>query len=234
MARAVLPALEPMDYFDFDALDDVARLAPPGPALAFDTAIGARAVDPDADVLALVDRGDAPGALRRLMQRHGGAIYRFCREATHDAALADDLVQQIFIAAHRDLARFRRQSTLRTWIFAIARHRILDAVKARRRARARLERATPTELSDPRPSPPEILDQVQLQGALIACLRELDGDLRTALLLRFQQGFSYEEMAVVCGEKAGTLHARVTRALPALRACIERRLRRDVRGRRAI
>jgi RNA polymerase sigma-70 factor (ECF subfamily) len=223
-----------MDYFDFDSLDNVARPAAPRPALAFDPAIGARAVDPDADVLALVERGDAQGALRRLMKRHGGAIYRFCREATHDAALADDVLQQIFIEVHRDIARFRGRSTLRTWIFGIARHRVLDAAKARRRAQARLERAAPTELTDLRPSPPDVLDQVQLQGALIACLRELDDSLRTALLLRFQQGFSYEEMAVVCGEKAGTLHARVARALPALRVCIERRLGRHGRDPGAI
>jgi RNA polymerase sigma-70 factor, ECF subfamily len=232
LARTVLPAFEAMDYFELDSLDDVACPAPPRPAaarpgLAFDAALRARAVDPDADVLALVDRGDAQGALRRLMQRHGGALYRFCRGATHDAALADDVLQQIFIEVHRDLAGFRRQSTLRTWIFVIARHRVLDAAKSRRRARAWLERAPPAELADPRPSPPEILDEAQLQAALIACLGELDGDLRTALLLRFQQGFSYEEMAAVCGEKAGTLHARVTRALPALRARIEHRLGRD-------
>jgi RNA polymerase sigma factor (sigma-70 family) len=216
----------------FDAFDDVPRPAARSSTPAFDAA--ARRSDPDADVLALVDRGDAQGALRRLMRRHGGAIYRFCREALHDAALADDVHQQIFIAADRDMARFRRRSTLRAWIFGIARHRVLDAAKARHRARVRHAPVVPTELPDPRPSPPEVLDQIRLHGALIACLRELDDDLRTALLLRFQQGFTYEEMAVMCGEQAGTLHARVIRALPVLRARIERRLGRDVRGDRGI
>jgi RNA polymerase sigma factor (sigma-70 family) len=94
-----------------------------------------------------------------------------------------------------------------------------------RAARSTAERLTRrAELPDPAPSPPDVLDQAQLQRALVACLRELDDKLRTVLLLRFQQGFSYEEMAVVCGEKAGTLHARVARALPDLRVRIEHRL----------
>jgi DNA-directed RNA polymerase specialized sigma24 family protein len=46
---------------------------------------------------------------------------------------------------------------------------------------------------------------------------------RTAVLLHYQQGFTFEEMAVICGEKPGTLQARVARALKALRACVEAR-----------
>jgi DNA-directed RNA polymerase specialized sigma24 family protein len=45
--------------------------------------------------------------------------------------------------------------------------------------------------------------------------------MRTAVLLRYQQGFTFAEMARICGEKPGTLQARVARALPLLRAWIE-------------
>ena len=44
----------------------------------------------------------------------------------------------------------------------------------------------------------------------------------TAVVLRYQHGFTFEEMAVICNEKPGTLQARVSRALPLLRACVER------------
>lgn len=168
--------------------------------------------------------------LAALMQRHGVAVHRFCCEALHDAALADDVRQLIFVAAFEDLHRFRRASTLRAWLFGIARHRVLDAAKARRRAHARIEEADPTELADLGPAPSAQLHDAQLTEALVACLRELDDDVRAALLLRYQQGFSFEEMALVCGEKAGTLHARVARALPLLRARIERRLGRARRA----
>jgi RNA polymerase sigma-70 factor (ECF subfamily) len=184
----------------------------------------ARRVDPDRDVLALVAAGDVPAALRHLMRRHGTAVYRYCCEALRATALADDVHQQVFIEALRDLPKFRGRSTVRTWLFAIARNRVLDAAKTRKRARAHLEEADPLEVPDPRPAPDQTLDDARLCAALVASLADLGEDARTAVLLRYQQGFSFEEMAEICGEKAGTLHARVARAMPLLRAGIQARL----------
>ena len=70
----------------------------------------------------------------------------------------------------------------------------------------------------------DAIDDRRLHEALVASLAELDEHVRTAVLLRYQQGFTFEEMAEVCGEKAGTLHARVTRAIQLLRAGIEAHL----------
>ena len=159
------------------------------------------------------------------MQRHGTAVYRYCREALRDAALADDVQQQVFIAAFRDLPRFHRRSTLRTWLFAIARNRVLDAAKSRRRAQSHIDGdgEDATSVPDPGPSPGESLDDARLRDALLACLDLLKPKVLSALLLRFQQGFTFEDMAAICREKPGTLQAQVTRALPALRTCIESR-----------
>lgn len=179
--------------------------------------------DPDSDVVGLVANGDMTGALRLLMARHGTTVYRYCREALRDATLADDVQQQVFIAAFRDLPGFSQRASVRTWLFAIARHRVLDAVKARRRAGSHIEEDDAMDVPDPRPSAGESIDDVRLGQALVDCLRKLREKVRIALLLRFQQGFSFEDMAVVCQEKPGTLQAQVTRALPILRACIELR-----------
>jgi len=180
-------------------------------------------MDPDSDLLGLVASGDMTTALRLLMQRHGAPVYRYCREALRDAALADDVHQQVFIEAYRDLPAFKRRSSVRTWVFAIARHRVLDAAKSRRRAESHLHDDDATGVADPRPSPGESIDDARLREALIACLDTLREQVRTALLLRFQQGFTFEDMAEVCREKPGTLQAKVTRALPVLRTCIESR-----------
>jgi RNA polymerase sigma-70 factor (ECF subfamily) len=185
--------------------------------------IGGRPPDPDSDVIGLVANGDMTGALRRLMQRHGTAVFRYCREALRDKALAEDVHQQVFIAAFRDLPRFSGRSTVRTWLYAIARHRVLDAVKSRRRAQSHVDGDDATHIPDPRSTPGERLDDARLHEALIGCLQKLPPHVLTALLLRFQQGFTFEEMADVCHEKPGTLQAQVTRALPGLRTCIETR-----------
>jgi RNA polymerase sigma factor (sigma-70 family) len=181
--------------------------------------------DPDSDVLDLVARRDMTGALRQLMERHGRAVYRYCRQGLHDGTLADDVHQQVFLQAHRDLARFSRRSTVKTWLFAIARYRVLDAVKSRRRAQAHIESDDATAVPDLQPSAGERIDEVRLHEALALCFERQPDHVRMALLLRYQQGFTFEDMAEVCGEKPGTLQAQVSRALPMLRECIERRTR---------
>ena len=178
-------------------------------------------VDPDADVLACVDRGDMTAAIQLLMTRYGNEVYRYCREELRDATLADDVHQQVFIQAHRDLRRFERRSAIRNWMFRIAHNRVLDAAKSRRRALGRIECTEPTDAPDLAASAGERIDDERLRRALATCLEQLGDHVRAALLLRFQQGFSYEEMAAICNEKAGTLQARVVRALPLLRSCIE-------------
>jgi RNA polymerase sigma-70 factor, ECF subfamily len=175
----------------------------------------------DSDVMGLVAHGDMTAALGRLMQRHGAAVYRYCREALRDPALADDVQQQVFIAAYRDLPGFHRRSSLRTWLLGIARHRVLDAVKARRRGEAYIGEGDATLVADSVPAPGERIDDVRLMQALVKCLEQLRQPVRAALLLRFQQGMTFEDMSRVCDEKPGTLQATVTRALPRLRECIE-------------
>ncbi len=185
------------------------------------------AEDPDEDILQLAAAGEREAAMRLLMKRHGEPLYRYLSLELRGRGNVDDVHQRVFIEADRDLHRFARRSTLRTWLYGIAFHRVLDAVKSARRA----ERTEPLDNLDvpvDEPAIDERLDDARLQEALRACLDELGEHVRHAVLLRFQQGFSYEDMARVCAEKAGTLQARVARAMPVLRACIERRTHRKV------
>src|ERR1041384_5741983 len=153
-----------------DVRDPSADVRDPSADVRDPSLIAGRGADPDSDVLDLVANRDMTGALRRLMQRHGTAVYRYCREALRDAALAEDVHQQVFIAAFRDLPKFHGRSTLRTWLFAIARHRSLDAAKSRRRARSHVDTDDATGIPDPGPSPGESLDDARLIGALIECM----------------------------------------------------------------
>jgi RNA polymerase sigma-70 factor, ECF subfamily len=177
----------------------------------------------DGDVLALIDEGDLEMALQRLMQRHGVAMYRYCCTALDCESLADDVLQQVFIEAFRDLRSFSGRSTLRAWLFGITRHRVLDQKRVTKRSMQRQRQLKGDGAADPRPLAAEQIDDEQLRQALLGCVSELGEHVRNALLLRFQQGFSFEEMAEISNEKAGTLQARVARALPVLRECIEER-----------
>lgn len=186
------------------------------------TLSASRSPECDDKVVELVRAGDVRTALERLMQRHSTAILRYCRRALSDSALADDILQQVFMQAFRDLPNFAHRSSLRTWLLGIARHRVLDAVKRRRRMQSRVESSGPIDLPDPQPSAIELLENARLQASLIACIAELEEPVRTCMLLRYQRGLSYEEISVICGDRPGTLQARVVRALRRLRGLARR------------
>lgn len=178
----------------------------------------------EAEVLALLAAEQRERALRVLMTHHGEAVARYLRAALLDGAAVEDVLQQVFIEVHRDLHRYGGRSSMKAWLFGIARHRALDHNRSARKGAAR-RREMPASLADPRPLAGERLDRARLEQALEACLEQLGEHVRAAVLLRYQQGFSFEDMAQICSEKAGTLQARVARSLPVLRECISERIK---------
>jgi Sigma-70 region 2 len=91
------------------------------------------AFDPDREILRLCANGEMNAAAHWLTHRYRKAIYHYCCRELRDAALAEDVCQHIFIVAYRDLGRFERRSTVWTWLFAITRHHVVNAAKARTR-----------------------------------------------------------------------------------------------------
>ena len=178
--------------------------------------------DPERAALAALDRGSSDDALALLMREYGTAIYRYCRQMMADDDLAQEVQQMTFVQAHQGLARFARRSSLRSWLFGIARHRCLDHLKMHRR---RYKRFGPIEeasdLPEPGGSAEDRLSERSVARVLESCLRGLAPHVRTAVLLRFQQGLSYPEIARLSNEKAPALQVRVARALPLLRRCLE-------------
>ncbi len=178
--------------------------------------------DPEEEALAALDRHDWNAALTTLMTAYGTQIYRHCRHVLADDTAADELHQLVFVEAYRDLPRFERRSRLRTWLYGIARHRCLDALRVRRRDASRFETgATVTERVDDGPDGAAHVEAQALRAALAASLATLPPESRVAVLLRFEEGLSYEEMSTICDERPATLQARVARALPVMRRWLE-------------
>lgn len=172
---------------------------------------------------ALPEGRDREAVLTRLMTDHGEAVYALCVRILRDRTLAEDVLQQTFIEAHRDLDRFQGRSSVRTWLLGIASHRCQDAIKSLRRRQRRFETddSAMATAADPTADPVSPIERARIQRALEDCLSELSSETRSAVLLRFQSGMSYEHMAEVVGDKADTVRARVCRALPLLRRCLE-------------
>lgn len=169
----------------------------------------------------LLSRGDRRGAVSLLMDLHGDAVFGFCIRALRDRTLAEDILQQVFLEAYRDIDRFRGQSSLRTWLLRIASHRCHDAIRARNRRDRIVDPHEEVEGPDPATPIAQRLERSELVAALEDCLTGLSDEVRMTVLLRFQSELTYDEMASAIGVRSDALQARVARALPALRRCLE-------------
>ena len=169
-----------------------------------------------------LSRGDRKQALALLMGWYGKTLYSYCRHMLGDAALAEDVLQTTFVQAYSDFGRYRGQSSLRNWLQGIARHRCLDMLKMVRRENKHLERPeTPVDAEAEGPSVEEQLHVGAIGKHLAPCLDRLNAEVREAILLRFMEQMSYEEMAKLTGQRAATLQMRVSRAMSGLKQCLE-------------
>ncbi|HET9620482.1 MAG TPA: sigma-70 family RNA polymerase sigma factor [Kofleriaceae bacterium] len=168
-----------------------------------------------------------------LMKQHGQKIFRYAVAMVSDRALAEDIRQQTFADAHRDLAQVVDVAALPRWLYGIAHHRCLDALASRRRWYQRYKNEFPADDEPPgdRPSDDALvaLDQAQWASLLRRCVDQLKPRSRAAVLLRYGQGLRYDDVAVIAKERGATVQRRVARALPVLRRCLERKSRGGVR-----
>ena len=182
---------------------------------------GAGAAEPEA-VLRALEAGDHRTALDLLSQAHGREIYRYCRMMLGDPERAQDALQTTFVQAYEGLSRFRRGSSPRTWLYSIARHRCLDLLRSSRRWERRATGLDGISETAASPGGPEqALLEKEARRALQDCLSRLAAPARDAVVQRHIEGLSYDEMAEVSRELAGTLRVRVARALPLLRRCLQ-------------
>jgi RNA polymerase sigma factor (sigma-70 family) len=179
--------------------------------------------NPEAAVHEALARHDYKRALTLLMGLYENEIFNYCRHQVGNDADADEVSQTTFAQAFLDFRSYERRSPLRQWLFGIARHRCLDMVKARKRMNKHVEhRETMPDVESNEPSAEERLHFASIGKQQLAhCLQALDEEVREAILLRFMEGMSYEEMAQITKERAATLQMRVARAMTGLRKCLE-------------
>lgn len=130
-----------------------------------------------------------------------------------DAAAAEDVVQEAFLRAHRNLAGFRQEAQLSTWF-----HRIV-VNEARRHLRWRWVRERvagemPAQLRDPRASAES---DPQLRERVSAAIRKLPRGQREAFVLVYLEDMTIAEAAAVSGRAIGTIKSHLHRATRALR-----------------
>ena len=146
-------------------------------------------------------------AVDALFRREWPRAYRAAYLVVHDAAAAEDIAQEAFLAAIRALDRFDRRRPFGPWLHRIAVNRAID--HARSRALRREVDAAAAEPEAPQPDAP-------LSAELIAALAELSPESRAIVAMRYLLDLTPGEIAAALGLPRGTVNSRMRRALDRL------------------
>jgi RNA polymerase sigma-70 factor (ECF subfamily) len=160
--------------------------------------------------------GGSQPAFEQIVRRYQRPVLSLLVRLTGDRALAEDLAQETFVKAFRNLAAFDVTRRLSTWILRIAHNTGIDAMR-RRRIRAvsldtgpRPDDRTPAEPAAP--LTPDPVERAALQRALEAALATLRPDQREAVALRYEEGLSFDEIGQVLRIPEVTARSHVHRA----------------------
>jgi RNA polymerase sigma factor (sigma-70 family) len=168
----------------------------------------------DEALVALVARAD-DGALAELYDRFGHVAYGLALKVVRDPDLAEDAVQEAFLAVWRSSGRFvAERAKASTWILTLVHRRAVDVVR-----REQPRRTEPLETA-PQPSANLTEDEawLRLQRARVQdALRRLPDQQREAIELAYYGGFTQSELADRLGEPLGTIKSRMFSGLARLR-----------------
>ena len=176
---------------------------------------------PGATMAALVDaaqRGDRE-SFGQIYDHFQLPVYRYALARLRSPSDAEDVVAETFVAAFRNIGRFRWQGVpFEAWLFRIARSKIADVQRGRRRHadRADIDAVDPALL----PHAPDAASEVvrgDEANRLLAAMRTLSRDHQEVLALRFFAGLSLQETADTLGRSANAVKQLQFRAMTALR-----------------
>ena len=176
--------------------------------------------DADRAVLARVADGELD-ALQDLYDRYRTMAYSIALRITADASLAEDVVQDAFLGAWRNAARYvQGRGSVKTWLLSIVHHRAIDAVRRRRPT---------TELPDREDAPPPTLTLPDIwqevagnldRAAIAKALATLSDVQREAIELAYFGGLTQVEIADRTGAPLGTVKSRIRLGLLSMREAL--------------
>jgi RNA polymerase sigma-70 factor, ECF subfamily len=155
-------------------------------------------------------RGDAD-AFAALHHRYLTPLYRYLYRRLGNEKDAEDLTSQVFTEVLEGLAVYRERGRFASWLFTIARRRLVDLYRER----------VPVELDDPPDGMPGlqvVLEQDETYSHLADLLAQLSEEQQEILRLRFAAGLDFAEIATILGRNTGAVKMNLYRTLVWLRA----------------
>ena len=173
----------------------------------------------DEAAVAEARRGN-PDGFRVLVERHSRAVYRLTYRMTGNEHDAEDLVQETFLRAAKQIHRFDGRAAFGTWLHRIAANCSLDHIRSRKGNVEAVDDPL-AHLAHGGPSPERLAQSVEITGLLIPALDELTDMERAAFILRHYEGLPILEISRVLGVETGAAKHSVFRAVQKLRRALE-------------
>lgn len=162
--------------------------------------------------------GGSPGAVEELFRRHWRQTHRAAYLVVHDAAAAEDIAQEAFLAAIAALKRFDRRRPFAPWLHRIAVNRAIDWSRARDARREVGEVAE--SLAAARAGGEET---VEVRDEVLTALASLAAEQRAVLILRYLLEYTPGEIAAMLDLPRGTVNSRLRRGLDQLAGSLDGR-----------
>jgi RNA polymerase sigma-70 factor (ECF subfamily) len=172
----------------------------------------------DAQLIERIRSDDTGEAVRALYRAYAPELFGFALNALGERGAAEELVQEVFTRAWRHAGTYdASRGSVRTWLYQIARHAIIDM---RRRAAVRPALAR-HEGADPEAPGGQTIEQAMLGWQVATALERLTPEHRQMIRLAHFQGMTMREIAERCSLPVGTVKSRTWYALRSLRLVLE-------------
>jgi RNA polymerase sigma-70 factor, ECF subfamily len=168
-------------------------------------------------------------AFRELFEAHKDRVWTVALRFTGDESAARDVTQQVFLKLFTSITGFRQESNFKTWLYRLVTNECMDEFRKRRRlipldffrpasGDERDEDCGAIEMKEWRQEPlqEERLARLEISEAVLAALAQLKPKLRMAIVLKYFEDLSYEQMAEALGCSTGTVASRLNRGHKAL------------------
>lgn len=177
--------------------------------------------------IAQIARGDR-AAFERLYGAYQRPLFRYFLHFVHVVELAEELTDDVLVEVWKNAARFHGRSKPSVWVFGIAYHKAMDALRRRRPPVVDLH-AVENAPDDQRLAPEAAALHESVRNDVALALATLSAEHRAVLVLTFGHGYGYAEIAQIVGCPVNTVKTRMFYAKKRLKETLERRgVRADV------
>lgn len=183
--------------------------------------------DINESILVAEAKGGSPAAFEQLVERYGARVFRLAQRIASSREDAEEIVQDAFVKAFKNISQFRGDSRFYTWLVRITVNEGLMKVRGRRQRVVSIddpgteERTLPREIEDWGPTPEQRYSQQELRNILSTTIGQLAPRYRMVFHLRDVQGYSTKQTARALDVSQGVVKSRLRRARLKLRDSLD-------------